>query len=111
MKPTLVNKNRSKFIELRHKFIKEQVQTKIVDIRNVKYAKQEGDILTEPIGTFKHVNNSKRIGVEEIFNIDRDTKEIWDTEWKEMKKRLSVPDMMHRKDIEQIKPLPIPRKV
>lgn len=64
MLKALGNTRRSKYIDPRHNFLKEQVRTNNVEIRHIKSAEQEADIFKKPLGRIKYVDSRKRIGAE-----------------------------------------------
>lgn len=66
------NTTRSKFIDIRHHYLKEQIKANKVNIVHVKSEDQGADIFTKPMGRIKFLANRKRIGVEAIADIEAD---------------------------------------
>lgn len=67
----LGNTTRSKFIDILHHYIKDQIRDNNIAIKHVRSEDQDADIFTKPMGRIKFVENRQRIGVERIDEIDQ----------------------------------------
>jgi len=61
----LVQHSRIKHIDIRHHFIRELVENKIVEISHVSSEKQLADIFTKPLDLNSFLNLKKSIGLSE----------------------------------------------
>lgn len=61
-----IQHSRTKHIDIRHHFIRELVEEKIIVLEHISIENQLADILTKPIDTSKFANMRKYIGVCEI---------------------------------------------
>lgn len=71
MVKALGNPTRSKFIDIRHHYIKEQIRDNKIAIKYVRSEDQDADIFTKPMGRIKFVENRQRIVVERVDEIDQ----------------------------------------
>lgn len=66
MLTSLGGTKRSKFIDMRHGFIKDQVENNDVKVVHVPSDEQNAEIFTKPLGRIKFSDNRERIGVVRI---------------------------------------------
>ena len=60
---------RSKHIEVRHHFIREQVENRVLKLEYIKSDAQTADILTKPLPGPRHVTNREELGVKGQFGM------------------------------------------
>lgn len=58
-----IHNNRSKHIDVRHHFIREQVENKKIDVQYVPTADQTADIFTKSLGCTLHEKHTKGLGL------------------------------------------------